>query len=618
LDGAGLDAGQYAAVWSLGQDGDFLTVVTAPAGAGKTRTLGTAAAAWQRAGYRVIGLAPSARAAAELAAATAAPADTLAKWIVEQDRRGLLLPDARARYVLDERAVVVVDEASMANTHDLDVLVTTAARASAKLVLVGDPAQIGVIRGPGGMLAALANAGHGIDLYTVHRFTHDWEATASLGLRTGNPEVLATYREQQRLHACTDTADAVADVHAHWAAASVAGREVLMMARTRADVEALNTAARATAVATGEVHGPVVRLGERDWQAGDLIRARRNDRRLPVGDEAHVRNGDRYRVLSVAAAGLEVEHLDRGERAFLPADYVTLHGEYGWATTITAAQGATVDVGLVLVRQGIDREHLYVAMTRGRETNHAYVTPDLTSEVDHQGPPPPGTRATSPEDRALDLLATALARTGAQDAAHTARDNARDRTVDAARSAAEQAARRAAEPQIPAEHAARASKLTQHQAERDRLARDQQEHRHAAAEARAELARTSRLRPGRRRELTEAIIRHDHALNATFPETVRLDREITALTRQVAVDTRAREAEQRACTTRPARLPDDQRDTYLAPAFPIELGLRPARVRSAPTGSVALEDLRVAELRRRHDQDRTRERARDDSPGIGW
>jgi ATP-dependent exoDNAse (exonuclease V) alpha subunit len=486
------------------------------------------------------------------------------------------------------------------------------------VVLVGDPAQIGVIRGPGGMLAALANAGHGIELDAVHRFTHDWEATASLGLRRGNPDVLAEYRDQGRLHARTDTADAVAVVHAHWAAESAAGREVLMMARTRADVEALNLAARATAVATGEVHGPVVRFGERDWQAGDLLRARRNDRRLTVGEEAHVRNGDRYRITAVHPTGVHVEHLERGEPAFLPADYVSVHGEYGWATTITAAQGATVDIGLVLVRPGIDREHLYVAMTRGREANHAYITPDPTVTDDHHGLPGVGRRDASPDERALDTLVTALARTGAQDAAHTARDNARTRTVEAAKRAAEQAARRAAEPQVPAEHAARAGQLTQHQSDRDRLARDQQEHRHAAAEARAELARTSRLRPSRRRDLTEAVARHDHALNAAFPETVRLDREITALARQVAADTRARELEQRARATRPTRLPDDGQSSYLAPAHSVELRSGPVRVRRAPAQSAALGDLVVAERSRRLADDRARERNRDDAPSIGW
>ena len=50
--------------------GDFLVVLTAPAGAGKTTTLGAAARIWHNAGFEVVGLAPSARAAAELAKAT--------------------------------------------------------------------------------------------------------------------------------------------------------------------------------------------------------------------------------------------------------------------------------------------------------------------------------------------------------------------------------------------------------------------------------------------------------------------------------------------------------------------------------------------------------------------
>jgi hypothetical protein len=76
-----LDSSQYRAVLQLAGNGDFLSVLTAPAGAGKTSTLGAAARAWQDAGYRVVGLAPSARAAAELAATTGGPADTVAKWL---------------------------------------------------------------------------------------------------------------------------------------------------------------------------------------------------------------------------------------------------------------------------------------------------------------------------------------------------------------------------------------------------------------------------------------------------------------------------------------------------------------------------------------------------------
>ncbi len=568
----------------------------------------------------MIGLAPSARAAAELAAATGGSADTLAKWIHDHDRRGLLPADARARVVLNAATVVVVDEASMANTGDLDVLVTAAARAAAKIVLVGDPAQIGVIRGPGGMLAALAAAGHGTELYSVHRFPHDWEAQASLGLRAGDPTVLAEYQRHGRVHGHTDTAEAVEAVHTHWARERAAGRDVLMMARTRADVEALNTAARATAQAGGELHGPVVRLGERDWQAGDLLRARRNDQRLPVGADGHVRNGDRYRVLSADAAGLRVEHLDRGEPAFLPADYVTAHAEYGWATTITSAQGATVDVGIVLARPGLDREHLYVALTRGREANHVYITPDPTTEAeDHHRLPPAGRSGATPDERALDVLTTALMSSEAQDAAHTARENARARAVEEARRRAEDAARRAAEPIVPTDHVARATQLTLRQQQRDRLTEDQRKHRHDAAAARTELAGTSRLRPGRRHHLIDTIDTHERALQATFPAAVLFDREIENLTRQVGADTRQREHDHWHRSLRANRVPVESNESYLAPAAAVESTTRVlARTRRALERAAAKDAYRAPERDRHAAYEQTRERGRDDSPGIGW
>lgn len=156
--------------------GDFLSVLTAPAGAGKTRTLGAATAAWQQAGYRVVGLAPSARAAAELADATGGKADTLAKWLHTRDRLTQIPPNApeRAWAALDDQTVLIVDEASMASTLDVDRLITLAAEKAAKVLLVGDPAQIGVINGPGGMLAALVHTGHASTLDHIHRFTHAW------------------------------------------------------------------------------------------------------------------------------------------------------------------------------------------------------------------------------------------------------------------------------------------------------------------------------------------------------------------------------------------------------------------------------------------------------------
>jgi len=416
----GLDAGQTAAVLAATTSGDAVSVWTAPAGAGKTTARGAAASAWSEAGYRVLGLAPSSRAAAELAAATGQPADTLAKWRHEQQRLDRLSPVEAARWRLTAESVVVLDEAGMASTFDLDALTTAADRAGAKVLLVGDPAQIGVVNGPGGLLAALARRHGAAELSEVHRFSQGWERDTSLRLREGDPAALDAYAARGRIHSA-DSGDAALDaVFARWTAARAAGGDALMMTRTRADVEALNARARAAAVDAGEISGPEVPLGGRSWQVGDVLLTRRNDRRLPVGD-AHVRNGDRYRVLAARDDGLLVQRLGGTQRGLLPAEYVARHADYGWASTVDGAQGATADVGILLARPGLDREHLYVGMTRGRHANHVHVAPDDATTNDNHLPAP--RPRSGPDARAV--LDGALARSGAQRAAHDVRDAAR-------------------------------------------------------------------------------------------------------------------------------------------------------------------------------------------------
>ena len=556
----GLDASQRLAVLRLAGGGDLVSVLTAPAGAGKTSTLGAAARAWQDAGFRVVGLAPSARAAAELAAATGGPADTLAKWLHTHHNSGHASPartpvgvGARGAAVLDGRTVVIVDEASMASTLDLDPLLSAAARAGAKVVLVGDPAQIGVVNGPGGMLAALVRAGHGVELDQIHRFSQPWERQASLALRNGQTDALAAYRTAGRLHPCQDGDTALDGVFAHWAAARADGQDALMLARTRVDVDALNSRARAAALAAGEVTGPVTVAGGRDWQAGDVLRARRNDRRLTVGG-SHVRNGDRFRVLGPGPQdGLIVQDLTGRGRTVLPADYLSQHAEYGWASTIDAAQGATADVGIVLVRPGMDREHLYVAMTRGRHGNHAYITPDLVSDDDHHGhaaPRPAEESVRSPQQQAVRVLEDALRHSGAQDAAHTALEHARAQATQTAqqhqraaeRALAREAAaaehrRSQARPLTP-EHARAVQQLDQYRAEREQLRTHRDTLHSVVQRTQEQLEQLPRWARRRRRALTDTLASGQQRLRQTEPTKATLDAEIDRLTRQLAHHTR--------------------------------------------------------------------------------
>ena len=153
-----------------------------------------------------------------------------------------------------------------------------------------------------------------------------------------------------------------------------------------------------------------------------MIRTRRNNRRLPVGD-THVRNGDRYTILATTDdGGLLVDDLTGRGTTMLPPSYVAQHVDHGWATTIDAAQGATTDIAILLARPGLDREHLYVGLTRGRDQNHAYLAPPADDEYGHLPVDDTSTRQ---------ILQTALAHSGRNDAAHTLLDRANTATPPA-------------------------------------------------------------------------------------------------------------------------------------------------------------------------------------------
>ena len=75
-NGTAFDAGQAALVRDMCSSGARLQLAIAPAGAGKTTATRALTLAWTEAGGQVLGLAPSAAAAAVLAEQTGIRADT--------------------------------------------------------------------------------------------------------------------------------------------------------------------------------------------------------------------------------------------------------------------------------------------------------------------------------------------------------------------------------------------------------------------------------------------------------------------------------------------------------------------------------------------------------------
>ena len=93
---------------------------------------------------------------------------------------------------------VVVDEAGMLSTPALHQLVSLAEANRWRLVLVGDHRQLQAV-GRGGLFAELCANGRVDELERLHRFTHDWEAAASLQLRSGDPRALDAYEAHDRI-----------------------------------------------------------------------------------------------------------------------------------------------------------------------------------------------------------------------------------------------------------------------------------------------------------------------------------------------------------------------------------------------------------------------------------
>ena len=207
-NGTALDAGQAALVRQMCTSGARLQLAIAPAGAGKTTAMRALTLAWTQDGGQVLGLAPSAAAAAVLAEQTGIRTDTLAKLTWSLDHGDL--PDWAA--AVGPSTLVIIDEAGMADTLSLDTAVQFAINRGASVRLVGDDQQLAAI-GAGGVLRDITHTHGALRLTELHRFTDPAEAAASLALRDGDPEALDFYLDHGRVHVgdlATTTQDAFA------------------------------------------------------------------------------------------------------------------------------------------------------------------------------------------------------------------------------------------------------------------------------------------------------------------------------------------------------------------------------------------------------------------------
>jgi conjugative relaxase-like TrwC/TraI family protein len=416
-----LSLDQALAVEQITTSGRGLDLLVGPAGTGKSTTMAGLRAAWEaeHGAGSVTGLAASAAAAEVLGDDMGIDTDNLAKWLYEHRQHGqrsreleelretmrliertgrepnprLLASiagreEALSRWTLRAGQLVVVDEASLASTFALDELTSAALDAKAKVVLVGDWAQLSSVDA-GGMFRTLVRdrGDNAPTLADVRRFSSAWEKEASLGIRSGTSSALGKYATHGRI---TDgTRDDMLDALYHaWRADGERGLDSLMCASDTATVNELNTRARAERIASGAVVDEGVDVaGAMTAGVNDVIVTRENNRRLKT-DTGWVKNGDVWTVSTTHPDGsMTVTRVKGRGSVRLPASYVAENVELAYATTVHRAQGRTVDTAHAFVSPTTTREVLYVALTRGSESNHLYVDTHYDPDPDtgHDG-----------------------------------------------------------------------------------------------------------------------------------------------------------------------------------------------------------------------------------------
>jgi conjugative relaxase-like TrwC/TraI family protein len=390
-----LSADQARAIRNIAFSPYLVQPLQAPAGAGKTHSLKVLRAAAHRAAKQVLVLAPTGKAVDEAMRDEAGDRGlTVAKALA-------LIADDQLR--VDQRTVIIVDEASMVATPDLKKLLACATVGRAKIVLVGDPYQLSPVKARGGMFENLC-----ADLPWSQRLGEVWrmrsadERDMSLALRSGHGnrlrKAVGWYRNQSRLH----TGDPIAmadDATTAYIAARTNGKDAAIICDTWEIADAINRRLHSTYT---DENTPAVRVArDQDVRVGDIIISRNNDATIDAAPGPQqrrgeridqVRNGNRWRVAVIDTdnGSIAAERLTDSAHAVFDGDYLREHVTLGYATTLHAAQGITVGNStregacFMVLSEQASRAMAYVGMTRGKDENHAFIYQPIRGESDHE------------------------------------------------------------------------------------------------------------------------------------------------------------------------------------------------------------------------------------------
>ncbi|MBX9622584.1 MAG: relaxase domain-containing protein [Gemmataceae bacterium] len=384
---------QRAAVERLTAEGGGIALLAGMAGTGKTTVLRTCKDIWEKAGFRVTGIALAGVAAENLREKAGIESDTLAMRLTQLERASAG-KDAKRPFNMDAKTVVVLDEAGMVGTRQLERLARNVADAGAKLVLVGDSKQLQPIDA-GGPFASLARR---IGAATLDHITRQkqqaddpaptWAREAVRAFAAGRAEDgLRLFADRGLVHVAPTRGAAMKRLVREWEKAGGLERpgDHVILAGTNREVDSLNALCQRRRLRAGRVAVPDGgRTPKRERQGvtverdGHSERILRGDRVLFTEKDRSigVENGHFGTVAGIrrTTGGPVVKvRLDGG--AVVRVATTHYHGlRLGYAATTHKLQGATCERAYVLVGGTMQDRHLsYVQSSRAVEQTRFYV-----------------------------------------------------------------------------------------------------------------------------------------------------------------------------------------------------------------------------------------------------
>lgn len=382
--GFGATAEQKKMLAHICHDAAGVAIVQGMAGTGKSYTLGIARQAWESQGHRVIGAALAGKAADGLKSGAGIESSTI---------HSLLLRLENGKEKLTKNDIIVIDEAGMVGSRLLSRILTKAHAAGAKVVLVGDSKQLQPIDA-GGAFRALSEKIGAAKLTDITRQNSEIDRQVVRDFASGNAAAaIKSMDDRGLIKTNADRAAVIEHLVADWAQHRDPSKpgESLMLAGTRADVRELNNLARERMKSQHRLcneHTIQTTGGDLKLAEGDRIIFKKNDKKLCVknGQLASVERIDFDKKGELVV----IAKLDGGQRVTVRPGTDADRGQYadlrhGYAVSVHAAQGVTVDKASVLVHDRMsDREWSYVAASRARESTKIFCTTEQKSELKMQ------------------------------------------------------------------------------------------------------------------------------------------------------------------------------------------------------------------------------------------